>query len=147
LYSEELEALLNQREQVTSPDANPSGSSAASSTQNSPSSVQALPFDSGSGSASSMSFPTDLRTLLSPSTLEMNAQTIDPYFVNGDSGLIEAASAGVDAPLLPSSMGMYGDFPLLLVFEYVSSRQMSSGHIGPSTFPTRNSSATCKSFF
>ncbi|KAG1755181.1 uncharacterized protein EDB91DRAFT_1233936 [Suillus paluster] len=99
----ELETLLSQKEQATSPDANPPGSSAASSTQNSPSSIQSVPLNSRSGSASTMSFPSELNSLLSPSTLDVDAQTVNPYFWNGNSGLMGGASVGIDAPMLSSS--------------------------------------------
>ncbi|KAG1833906.1 hypothetical protein EV424DRAFT_1468937 [Suillus variegatus] len=71
----ELEALLSQKEQATSPDANPSSSSTLSSIQNSPASIQSVPSNSRPGSASTMNFPSDLESLLSPSNLDMNAQT------------------------------------------------------------------------
>ncbi|KAG1899118.1 uncharacterized protein F5891DRAFT_416472 [Suillus fuscotomentosus] len=100
----ELEALLSQKEQATSPDANPSSSSTLSSIQNSPASIQSVPSNSRPGSASTMNFPSDLESLLSPSNLDMNAQTVNPYFWNGNSHLIEGASARIDAPLLSSSM-------------------------------------------
>ncbi|KAG1881772.1 hypothetical protein C8R48DRAFT_14824 [Suillus tomentosus] len=100
----ELEALLSQKEQATSPDANPSSSSTLSSIQNSPASIQSVPSNSRPGSASTMNFPSDLESLLSPSNLDMNAQTVNPYFWNGNSHLIEGASARIDAPLLSSGM-------------------------------------------
>ncbi|KAG2118422.1 hypothetical protein DEU56DRAFT_837880 [Suillus clintonianus] len=100
----ELEALLSQKEQATSPDANPPSSSAPPSIQNSPGSIQSVPSDSRSGSASTMSFPSELESLLSPSNMDVNAQTVNPYFWNGNSHLIEGASVGIDAPLLSSSM-------------------------------------------
>ncbi|KAG1801522.1 uncharacterized protein HD556DRAFT_884748 [Suillus plorans] len=100
----ELEALLSQKELATSPDANPSSSSTLSSIQNSPASIQSVPSNSRPGSASTMNFPSDLESLLSPSNLDMNAQTVNPYFWNGNSHLIEGASARIDAPLLSSGM-------------------------------------------
>lgn len=111
----ELEALLSQKEQEIPPDANPPGSSAPSSTQNSPSSIQSVPLTSRSGSASTMSFPSDLESLLSPSTLDVNAQMVNPYFCNENSGLIGDASVGTDTPLLSSSMDiMWSHWPVNL---------------------------------
>lgn len=100
----ELEALLSQKEQATSPDANLPSSSAPSSIQNSPASIQSVPSNSRPGSASTMSFPSDLESLLSPSNMDMNAQTVNPYFWNGNSHLIESASVRIDPPLVSSNM-------------------------------------------
>ncbi|KAG2350468.1 hypothetical protein BDR05DRAFT_954566 [Suillus weaverae] len=100
----ELEALLSQKEQATSPDANPHGSSAPSSIQNSPASIPSVPSSSRPGSASTMSFPSDLESLLSPSNLDANVQTVNPYSWNGNSHLIEGTSVRIDAPLPSSSM-------------------------------------------
>jgi len=111
--SEELEALLSQKEQATSLDANPSSSSAASTTQNSPSSIQSVPSDSSSGSAPTISFPNELESLLSLSTLEMSPQTIDPYVWNDNPNFIGAASVGFHPPLLSSSLGACGDLCFL----------------------------------
>lgn len=62
-----------------------------------------------------MGFQSDLRSLLSPSTLEMNTQTIDPYLGNGNSGLVEVASVGVNASLLSANMSTSGGLLLLPV--------------------------------
>ncbi|KAG2044739.1 hypothetical protein BDR03DRAFT_848081 [Suillus americanus] len=83
----ELEALLSQKEQATSPDVNPPSSLPPSSIQNSPASIQSVPSNSRPGSASTMSFPSDLESLLSPSNLDVNAQAV-PYFWNDNSHLI-----------------------------------------------------------
>ncbi|KAG1885805.1 hypothetical protein F4604DRAFT_1918485 [Suillus subluteus] len=98
----ELEALLSQKEQTTSPDVNPPSSLPPSSIQNSPASIQSVPSNSRPGSASTMSFPSDLESLLSPSNLDVNAQAV-PYFWNDNSHLIESESIRVDAPLPSSS--------------------------------------------
>ncbi|KAG1783846.1 hypothetical protein EV702DRAFT_1055829 [Suillus placidus] len=100
----ELEALLSQKEQAASPDANPPSSSAPSSIQNSPASIPSVPSSSRPGSASTMGFPSDLESLLSPSDLDANVQTVNPYSWNGNSHLIEGTSVRIDAPLLSSSM-------------------------------------------
>jgi hypothetical protein len=144
--SEELEALLNLKEQATSPDANPPSSSAPSSIQNSPASIQSLPSHSRPGSASTMSFPSDLESLLSPSNLDVNAQTVNQYFWNGNSHLIEGASVRIDPPLVSSNMGMCSDLFILLVILTRFFCQTSSGHIGLSTSLTQSSFVICKSF-
>lgn len=99
----ELEALLNQKEQATSPGANPPSSLPPSSIQNSPASIQSVPPNSRPGSASTMSFPSDLESLLSPSNLDVNAQAVHPYFWNDNSHVIESESIRNDTPLLSSS--------------------------------------------
>lgn len=146
LSLEELEALLSQKEQTTSPDANLPSSSAPSSIQNSPASIQSVPSNSRPGSASTMSFPSDLESLLSPSNLDMNAQTVNPYFWNGNSHLIEGASVRIDPPLVSSHMGMCSDLFIFLVVLTHFSSQTSSGHIGLSTSLTQNSFVICKVF-
>lgn len=98
----ELEALLSQKEQATSPDVNPPSSLPPSSIQNSPASIQSVPSNSRPGSASTMSFPSDLESLLSPSNLDVNAQAV-PYFWNDNSHLIASESIRIDAPLLSSN--------------------------------------------
>lgn len=100
----ELEALLSQKEQTAFPDANLPSSSTPSSIQNSPTSIQSVPSNSRPGSASTMSFPSDLESILSPSSLDVNAQMINPYFWNGNSHLIEGASIRIDTPLRSSGM-------------------------------------------